>query len=111
MAVPTVTTQAADIGAKTGTGFGNVTNDGGKTISTRGVCIKTSTGPTIGDTIFATTGTTGAYTVAMSGLVVTTLYYAKAYAVNADGAGYSSQITFTTGTPTSVKKLFELGII
>ena len=112
MAAPTVTTQAVDlIGASVARGNGNVTADGGQTITTRGVCIKTSTGPTTSDTCFTTTGTTGAYTVAMFGLTVTTLYYAKAYAINAGGTSYGSEVTFTTGTPTSVKKLFELGII
>ena len=112
MAAPTVTTQAADlVGATVTRGNGNVTDDGGQTITSRGVCIKTSTGPTTADTCFTSTGTTGAYTVAMSSLVATTLYYAKAYAINAGGTSYGGQVTFTTGTPTPKPKLVALGVI
>jgi hypothetical protein len=112
MAAPTVTTQAADlVGATVARGNGNVTDDGGQTITERGVCIKVTTTPTTADTKFTATGTTGAYTVAMSGLSVTQLYYARAYAINAGGTSYGGQVTFTTGTPTPKPKLVAMGVI
>jgi large repetitive protein len=112
MAIPTVTTQAADlVGATVARGNGTVSDDGGHTITERGVCIKTSANPTTADTKFTTTGTTGVYTVAMSSLTVTQLYYAKAYAINSDGTAYGSQVTFTTGTPTPKPKLVAMGLL
>lgn len=94
---PTVTTQAvSSIASTTATGNGNVTADGGATVSERGVCWKTSTGPTTADSK-ANSGTgTGAYTVSMTSLSPNTLYYVKAYAINSVGTSYGSEVTFTT---------------
>ncbi len=111
MAAPTVTTQAVSTGATVAIGNGTVVNDGGLTITERGVCIKTTDPPTTADTCFTTTGTTGVYSVSMSGLFVTTLYYARAYAINSGGTGYGDSVMFTTGTPTAKKKLFDMGVV
>ena len=112
MAAPTVTTQAiSDIGAKVALGNGTVAADGGKTITERGVCLKTSAGPTITDTCFTTTGTTGVFSVLITGRVKTTKYYVKAYATNADGTGYGAEVNFTTGTPLGLGKLKALGVV
>ena len=94
---PTVTTQAvSSIGATTATGNGNVTSDGGSAITERGVCWKTSTGPTTSDSTATSSGTTGAYTPSMTSLLSNTLYYVKAYAINAVGTSYGSEVTFTS---------------
>ena len=94
---PTVTTQAvSSITKNTATGNGTVTADGGATVTERGVCWKTSTGPTTSDSK-ANSGTgTGAYTVSMTSLTPNTLYYARAYAINSVGTSYGSEVTFTT---------------
>lgn len=105
-ALATVTTQAvSSIAQTTATGNGNVTADGGATVSERGVCWSTSTGPTTANSK-ANSGTgTGAYTVSMTGLSANTLYYAKAYAINSVGTSYGSEVTFTTlaAGPTNLK--------
>lgn len=94
---PTITTQAiSSISYTTATGNGNVTSDGGATVTERGVCWNTSTGPTTANSKATTSGTTGAYTVSMTGLTKGTLYYAKAYAINSVGTSYGSEVTFTT---------------
>ena len=112
MAAPTVTTQAVDeVGATVAQGNGTVTADGGKTISARGVCVDSSANPDLTKTVFTTTGTTGAFTVAMSALTVTHGYHARAYATNADGTSYGADVQFTTGTPTAKKLLYALGVI
>jgi hypothetical protein len=94
---PTVTTQAVDtIAEETATGHGNVTADGGAAVTERGVCWKTSTGPTTADSK-ATDGTgTGAFSPLMTGLAPATHYYVKAYAINSVGTSYGSEVTFDT---------------
>jgi len=94
---PTVTTQAVtSITETTATGNGNVTDDGGETITERGVAVSTSATPTTGDTTFTSAGTTGAFTASMTGLTGSTLYYVRAYAINSEGTSYGSEVTFTT---------------
>ncbi len=96
--LPTVTTQAVTaIQETTATGNGNITDDGGAT-ATRGMCWATHATPTISDS-HATNGTgVGAYTVPMTGLVAETHYYVRAYATNATGTSYGSQVEFDAGT-------------
>jgi len=97
--VPTVTTQAVtDIAANTATGNGNVTADGGFTVTERGIAIDTSPAPTTADTTVTASGTTGAFTASLTGLTANTTYYVRAYAINSQGTAYGSEETFTTST-------------
>lgn len=98
MAAPTVTSTAPTVAGTTtttATAGGNVTADGGKTVTARGVVWGTSANPT---TALATktvdAGTTGVYTSAITGLSPATTYYFRAYAVNADGTSYGAETTF-----------------
>ncbi|PIP67155.1 MAG: hypothetical protein COW93_01655, partial [Parcubacteria group bacterium CG22_combo_CG10-13_8_21_14_all_41_9] len=75
---------------------GNVTYDGGATISGRGVCVGLSANPAVGGTCFSTSGTTGVFTVSATGLTANTLYHYRAYATNSAGNGYTTDDTFTT---------------
>lgn len=94
---PTVTTQAvSDIAGTTATGNGNVTSDGGASITERGVCWNTGGTPTTSDSKATASGTTGAYTASITGLSVSTLYYVRAYAINSVGTSYGDQVNFTT---------------
>lgn len=82
---------------------GNITSDGGATITERGVCWSTSQYPTVSGSHTSMGSGTGSYTVTMTGLSPATTYYVRAYAINAVGTTYSSdQRTFTTanGLPT-----------
>jgi hypothetical protein len=94
---PTVTTQAVtEIETTTATGNGNVTSDGGGSITERGVCWNTSTGPTTSNSKATSGGTTGAFTASMTSLTASTLYYVKAYGINSAGTSYGGEVTFTT---------------
>ena len=90
---PTVTSSMVTTQADTtATGNGNVTV--GPAL-TRGVCWKTSTGPTISDNVaYAGAGGTGAYTCSLTGLVAGTLYYGKAFATNSGGTSYGAEFQF-----------------
>ena len=95
---PTVTTtSASNITDSSATTGGNVTADGGATVTVRGLCYGTSQNPTVSGT-HTTDGTgTGAFTSNLTGLTPGTTYYVRAYATNAVGTSYGNQITFTTG--------------
>jgi len=92
----------ASIATTTVTLGGNVTNDGGSTVTARGVVYAetaTNADPVIGGTGVtnaAGTGTTGAFTVSVTGLTTATGYTFKAYATNARGTVYTTIDTFTT---------------
>lgn len=76
---------------------GNVTYDGGSTITERGICWSTTTGPTVSLTTKAIdAGTTGAFSCNLTGLTPNTLYYVRSYATNSSGTCYGTQVTFTT---------------
>ena len=95
--LPTVTTTAVTgIAQKTATSGGNVTWDGGGTITERGVCWSLSPNPTTSD--FKTSDGSGAgiFSSSMTGLDANTLYYVKAYATNSAGTSYGDQVSFTT---------------
>lgn len=94
---PTVTTdEVSNITQTTAKGGGNVTDDGGTAVTSRGICWSTSHNPTTTSS-HATGGTgTGSYTVNMTGLTQNTTYYVRAYAINSQGTSYGSEVSFTT---------------
>jgi uncharacterized protein (TIGR02145 family) len=90
------TTEVTEITANTATSGGNLTDDGGTTVTARGVCWSTNQNPTIADS--KTTDGTGAgsFTSNITGLTAGTIYYVRAYATNSAGTGYGSAMSFTT---------------
>ncbi|MFZ4707458.1 MAG: FISUMP domain-containing protein [Bacteroidales bacterium] len=96
--LPSVTTSPViDITQTTATSGGDVTSDGGATISERGVCWSTMSNPTTDD-FYTTDGSgTGSFISYLNGLTPNTPYYIKAYATNSEGIGYGNEIMFTTG--------------
>src|SRR5664280_1993486 len=103
---PIITTTAASaITQTTATCGGNVTSDGGATVTARGVCWSTTTGPTTGLSTKTTDGTgTGIFTSSITALTAGTVYYVRAYATNSAGTSYGTEMDFTTrlGTITDV---------
>jgi uncharacterized membrane protein len=108
-AVPTVDTPTAvNVTATTATLGGTVESDGGAAITGIGVVYAPSavdSNPQVGDGVASTatgTGTTGVFTVNVSGLTPGTDYSYTAYATNSMGASYSMTGSFTTlATPQS----------
>jgi hypothetical protein len=78
-------TSASVAGTATGTG-----------ITARGVCYSTTQNPTITNSVSNAGTGEGAFTASLSGLTAGTTYYARAFATNAGGTSYGSQISFTT---------------
>lgn len=100
--VPSVTTTALSaITQTTAVSGGNVTGDGGISVTARGVCWSTTVNPTISNSK-TTDGTgTGIFTSNLSALLAGTTYHVRAYATNSAGTAYGNDITFTT-TPAVV---------
>ncbi|NOU20118.1 MAG: T9SS type A sorting domain-containing protein [Bacteroidales bacterium] len=97
--IPTVTTTAASsITSSSATSGGNVTADGGATVTERGICYATTANPTTANSKVVTGSGTGTFTSNMTGLAANTLYYVRAYAINANGTAYGTQVSFTTLT-------------
>jgi uncharacterized protein (TIGR02145 family) len=98
-AVPSLTTrEILNITNTTATGGGSITNDGGSTVSVKGICWSTSPNPTTSNS--KTTDGTGTATFAsfMTGLSASVTYYVRAYATNSTGTGYGNQQTFTASS-------------
>ena len=100
---PTVTTNTIyDISAHSVVAGGDVTSDGGSTITARGICWNTSGTPTIADNITTEGGTTGVFTSTITGLNPNTTYYIRAYATNGIGTSYGDEYNATTPNVPSV---------
>jgi hypothetical protein len=98
---PTVTTTAISAITQTSaTSGGNVTLDGGSSVTARGVCWNT-TGTPVSTDSHTTDGTgTGIYTSSITGLSVSNTYYVRAYATNSVGTSYGSQLSIIYTSPT-----------
>ena len=96
---PTViTSEVIDITETTAVSGGNVTDDGGATVTARGICWSTSQNPTIDDNDGMTTdgNGTGTFTSNLINLTANTTYYVRAYATNEKGTSYGDEMSFTT---------------
>jgi plastocyanin len=96
------TSPATSITATTAVSGGNITNDGGSDISSRGVCWSTLPGPTVADA-HTTNGTgKGAFTSNLTALSEGSAYYVRSYATNSKGTAYGNEVTFVANAvPTS----------
>ncbi|MBI2514347.1 MAG: hypothetical protein HYV96_20430 [Opitutae bacterium] len=102
---PTVTTTAASsVNATGATLGGNVTSDGGATVTQRGIVYSTAQNPTTSSGTFVTVGSgTGSFSTVLNGpLSPGTTYYVRAFATNFAGTAYGDQINFTTPTENHV---------
>ena len=88
-------TEIAAISAQCG---GCVNNDGGETITARGVCWNTSQNPTIANAHTIDGAGTGTFTSSLSGLAMGQRYYVRAYATNESGIVYGNELVFDTRT-------------
>jgi hypothetical protein len=95
--LPVVTTDIASlITNNSAVSGGNVTNDGGSSITVRGVCWSTDPNPTISDDTTSNGSGTGTFTSNITGLSKNTTYYVRAYATNSTGTAYGNEISFQT---------------
>ncbi|HBE40764.1 MAG TPA: hypothetical protein DDW27_06090 [Bacteroidales bacterium] len=76
---------------------GEITDDGGAEVTTRGFCWGISTNPTMQDDFIASGTGPGEFTSSITQLEPNTLYFIRAFAQNSVGTAYGNEVTFTTG--------------
>ena len=95
--IPVLTTTAVT-GASSNSAFsgGNITSDGGSSITARGVCWSTNQLPSIADNKTTNGKGTGSFVSSITELTENTTYYVRAYATNGVGTAYGNVISFIT---------------
>jgi hypothetical protein len=85
---------------------GNVVDDGGGTVTVRGVCWAEDELPTINSDTTINGSGIGAYTAILRILDAGVTYYARAYAINEQGVSYGETVVFTMPLHTDNKYVF-----
>ena len=98
LAIPptVVTTPVSYISTTFASSGGNVTNDGGAAVGSRGVCWNTGGNPTTADSKTIDGTGAGVFTSSVTGLTPGLTYHLRAYAINGAGTGYGDEVVFTT---------------
>jgi uncharacterized protein (TIGR02145 family) len=91
------TNTVTGITGSTATVGGNITSDGGGTVTARGVVYGTTPSPVISHSILSIGSGTGAFSGTISGLSPNTTYYVRSFATNSAGTAYGNEVNFTTG--------------
>ncbi|MEI6138141.1 MAG: fibrobacter succinogenes major paralogous domain-containing protein [Mariniphaga sp.] len=93
---PTISSTVASATTSTSaTSGGKITNDGGSTVTARGVCWSTDQNPTTANSKTIDGAGVGTFTSNLIGLLPGTTYYVKAYATNSMGTTYGNQMTLS----------------
>ncbi len=102
--IPTVSTSSVtSVTNNSAIGGGNVTADGGASVTERGIVYATTQNPTTANSKVTSGTGTGSFTANITGLSASTTYYVRAYATNSAGTAYGTQVSFTTqANPTSL---------
>ena len=90
------TTTVTSITETTAVSGGNITNNGGSPVTSRGVCWSASEDPTLSDSHTNDGTGTGEFTSEITDLNPNTNYYVRAYATNSAGTAYGENEGFTT---------------
>ena len=94
---PSVATYViSSLGETTLRANGQVTSDGGATITERGFYIGTNSASPTNNAKYTVSGTTGSYNVNVTGLSDNTTYYCWAFATNSVGTTYGLRVQATT---------------
>lgn len=103
ISLATVVTNFADHTSSTSvTLHGNVIEDGGGEVNSRGIAWGTIYNPTIDNQILTGGTGTGDFTVTLTELIADETYYARAFATNSAGTAYGNCITFIAQSTTRI---------
>jgi N-acetylneuraminic acid mutarotase len=95
--IPTiVTTPVTLITSTTAVSGGDITDDGGATVTLRGTCWSISENPTTSDSKTSDGNGSGSFSSSITQLTPGTTYFARAFATNSAGTAYGIQVSFTT---------------
>lgn len=89
----TIVSEITPTTAKTG---GDISSDGGSPVTARGVCWSINSIPTLSDNLTIDGNGTGTFISSITGLIVDTVYYVRAYATNIAGTSYGNEQSFST---------------
>jgi hypothetical protein len=97
MEFPSITTTSiTSITNNRASSGGTVSNNGGSTLLSIGVCWNTSPNPTIDDSILLDSTGGSNFTSDISGLNADTTYFIRSFAANDTGISYGNELSFTT---------------
>jgi hypothetical protein len=97
ISLPVLTTSSLSaISQTTATGGGTITTYGSENVTDRGICWSTSHGPTTSSSKTSDGSGIGVFSSSLTGLLPSTTYYVRAYAINNTGTAYGNEMTFTT---------------
>lgn len=91
-----ITSPVINVGGSSATCGGNITSDGGSTITSRGVCWGLNNDPSTEDSYTSNGYGPGSFSSEIKDLIQHTNYYVRAYAKNSAGTGYGNSVMFTT---------------
>ena len=95
--LPTIETiDITEVSKSSARSGGNITDDGGDSITERGICWSLETEPTLDDNYTEDGTGSGVFESNLTDLKQGTTYYVRAYATNSEGTAYGNQVTFTT---------------
>lgn len=91
---------------------GNLTSDGGATLSAQGFVYSSSTSlPTLSNSVVYSTIGVGNFSTSVTGLSPSTIYYVRAFATNSVGTTYSNTVSFTTNSYIAIGQAYAGGVI
>ena len=97
LAVPeTVTDSVSNVSWDSAIINGSVTSDGGSNVIAKGVCWSEIQNPSLTDDFTDEGSGTNAFFSEITDLIPETLYYVRAYATNANGTSYGTELNFVT---------------
>lgn len=76
---------------------GTIINDGGASITERGIVFSTTSNPTINNNKLTIGNGTGNFRDVINGLTENTTYYFRAFAINSEGIAYGNEVKSITG--------------
>jgi uncharacterized protein (TIGR02145 family) len=98
---PTLTTgEISNVMQTTAVSGGDIINDGGSEVISRGVCWNTAQNPTILDFHTSDGKGTSIYTSVLTELSAGTRYFVRAYATNDKGTAYGNELNFSSSQKT-----------
>ncbi len=110
--LPTLSTaEIKEISQASATVGGTISDDGGATITERGVVWAITSNPTINDNKQTIGSGSGTFEVTLSNLDANTSYFIRAYAINSEGIAYGGQRQFTTLESGPIAKVFEGDVV
>lgn len=96
------TNNASSITTNSAVCGGDITNNGGSAVISRGLCYSLSQSPTLSDNVIYSGNGSGNYTANLTGLNSSTTYYIRAFATNGNGTAFGNQVSLTTLNPPPV---------